>query len=93
MLVEQTVATPPIRKALPGRWFIVHGSNAEMRWEAMRDQGYLTPNERFFVRNHTRTPDIEPATWRLQVRGPACAATWSSPTATSRRSRSMTCNR
>jgi DMSO/TMAO reductase YedYZ molybdopterin-dependent catalytic subunit len=70
MLVEQVVAAPPIRKALPARWFIDHGGNAEMRWEAMRDQGYLTPNERFFVRNHTRTPEIDPATWRLPVHGP-----------------------
>ena len=70
MLVEQTVAAPPIRKPLPGRWFIDHGVNAEMRWQAMRDQGYLTPNEGFFVRNHTRTPDIDPATWRLRVHGP-----------------------
>ena len=48
-----------------------------MRWEAMRDQGYAVPNERFFVRNHTSTPRIDPATWRLRAvrlraaRGPA----------------------
>ena len=32
------------------------GTNAEMRWDAARDLGYLVPAERFFVRNHTRTP-------------------------------------
>lgn len=60
---------PPILKPLPPDLFIVHGTNAEMRWEAMADQGYRVPNERFFVRNHTRTPTIDQTTWRLQVEG------------------------
>jgi sulfane dehydrogenase subunit SoxC len=44
--------------------------NAEMRWEAMADAGYLTPTDRFFVRNHAPTPSIDPATWALRVEGP-----------------------
>jgi DMSO/TMAO reductase YedYZ molybdopterin-dependent catalytic subunit len=64
------VATPPIRKPLPPEWFYDHGNNAEMRWEAMAGQDYLVPTERFFVRNHTRTPDVDVATWRLRVDGP-----------------------
>ncbi len=62
-------AAGPIAKPLPPEWFIPFGSNAEMRWEAMRDQGYLVPNERFFVRNHTATPNIDLATWRLELFG------------------------
>src|SRR5437773_12181451 len=46
----------PILKPLPPELFTVYGSNAEMRWEAMRGHGYLVPVDRFFVRNHTRTP-------------------------------------
>ena len=34
---------PPIVKPLPPEWFIPIGTNAEMRWEAMAGQGYLTP--------------------------------------------------
>jgi DMSO/TMAO reductase YedYZ molybdopterin-dependent catalytic subunit len=60
---------PGIRKALPAEWFIPLGTNAEMRWEAMRGAGFTTPNARFFVRNHTSTPAIDPSTWRLQVFG------------------------
>jgi len=60
----------PIVKPLPPEWFVVHGTNAEMRWETVRELGYLIPNERFFVRNHTRTPSIDARTWRLQVHGP-----------------------
>jgi DMSO/TMAO reductase YedYZ molybdopterin-dependent catalytic subunit len=59
----------PIVKPLPPEWFVVHGTNAETRWEALRDQGYRVANERFFVRNHTATPQIDPATWRLRVFG------------------------
>jgi DMSO/TMAO reductase YedYZ molybdopterin-dependent catalytic subunit len=64
------VARPPaIVKPLPPEWFIRHGSNAEMRWESVRGQGYLTDTERFFVRNHTATPRIAASTWRLRVSG------------------------
>jgi DMSO/TMAO reductase YedYZ molybdopterin-dependent catalytic subunit len=59
---------PAIVKPLPPEWFVVHGTNAEMRWDA-GGLGYRIPNERFFVRNHTRTPAIDPATWRLRVFG------------------------
>src|SRR3569833_780968 len=59
----------PILKPLPPELFTVFGANAEMRWEAMAGEGYLVPVDRFFVRNHTRTPVIDVATWRLQVFG------------------------
>ena len=62
-------AAAPIVKPLPTEWFVPQGTNAEMRWEAMRDQSLLVPNERFFVRNHTATPRIDAATWRLHVFG------------------------
>jgi len=62
-------APGPIVKPLPPEWFIPQGTNAEMRWEAMRDQRLLVRNERFFVRNHTATPRIDAATWRLRVFG------------------------
>jgi len=60
----------PIVKPLPPEWFVDHGTNAEMRWDAVRELGRLIPNERFFVRNHTRTPAIDARTWRLAVSGP-----------------------
>jgi sulfane dehydrogenase subunit SoxC len=44
--------------------------NAEMRWEAMAGEGYLTPVESFFVRNHAPTPGIDPGSWTLRVEGP-----------------------
>ncbi|GAA4232795.1 sulfite oxidase [Actinomadura meridiana] len=59
----------PIVKPLPPDLFVNHGSNAEMRWEAMRGQGLYVPNDRFFVRNHTRTPLVDARTWRLRLFG------------------------
>jgi DMSO/TMAO reductase YedYZ molybdopterin-dependent catalytic subunit len=62
-------ADGPIVKPLPPELFIVHGTNAETRWEAMSGQGHLTPADRFFVRNHTATPLIDARTWRLRLWG------------------------
>src|ERR671910_2066949 len=44
--------------------------NAEMRWEAMAGEGYLTPVGSFFVRNHAPTPRIDSVSWALRVEGP-----------------------
>jgi sulfane dehydrogenase subunit SoxC len=60
-------------KPTPSDIFINHGSNREMRWEAMAGRGYYTPNDLFFVRNHTTTPHIDPATWRLRIEGSGVA--------------------
>jgi DMSO/TMAO reductase YedYZ molybdopterin-dependent catalytic subunit len=62
-------AAPPIVKPLPPELFYVYGTNAETRWEAMADQGYLTPADRFFVRDHTLTPTLDADSWRLSVFG------------------------
>jgi DMSO/TMAO reductase YedYZ molybdopterin-dependent catalytic subunit len=64
-----------VKPLLPDE-FRVYGSNAEMRWEVMREHGYVVPNANFFVRNHTTTPLIDAQTWNLRVfgtglRGPA----------------------
>jgi DMSO/TMAO reductase YedYZ molybdopterin-dependent catalytic subunit len=64
-----TADTAPILKPLPADTFIVHGTNAETRWEALAGTGSLVPIDRFFVRNHTRTPLLSTDTWRLQLFG------------------------
>lgn len=56
-------------KPTPPELFRILGTNREMRWEAMRGQGYLTPIDRFFVRNHTCTPRIDARSWRLRIEG------------------------
>jgi DMSO/TMAO reductase YedYZ molybdopterin-dependent catalytic subunit len=63
------VSPSRILKPLPPELFAVHGCAAETRWEAMRGQGYHTPNDLFFVRDHTATPLIDAAAWRLRLHG------------------------
>lgn len=62
-------AAGPIVKPLPPELFTVLGTNAEMRWSAMAGRGHLVPIDRFFVRNHTSTPVIDAAGWRLRLFG------------------------
>jgi DMSO/TMAO reductase YedYZ molybdopterin-dependent catalytic subunit len=62
-------APGPIVKPLPEDKFIIHGTNAETRWEALAGTGDLVPIDRFFVRNHTRTPRLSADTWRLELFG------------------------
>ncbi|MFF1842305.1 sulfite oxidase [Streptomyces sp. NPDC058232] len=60
---------PGIVKPLPSELFTVRGTNAETNFAALRSTGLLTPADRFFVRNHTVTPRIDAAGWRLTVWG------------------------
>jgi len=57
-------------EATPGDTTGDLGYNAEMRWEAMAGEGYLTPVGSFFVRNHAPTPSMDLASWTLRVEVP-----------------------
>jgi len=69
----QAAPTDLLVKPTPAEYFYDFGSNKEMRWEVMATRGYLVPNELFFVRDHTRTPRLDAATWRLRVEGSGVA--------------------
>src|SRR5687767_7672677 len=47
------------------------GDDLETEWQGRVP--LVTPNEHFFVRNHTRAPSIHPARWRLVVGGTGVA--------------------
>ncbi|MET7368085.1 sulfite oxidase [Streptomyces sp. NPDC005566] len=64
-----TPALAGVVKPLPPELFTVRGTNAETNFAALRGTGLLTPVDRFFVRNHTATPRIEAADWKLTVWG------------------------
>ena len=65
----QEAAAPAIIKPVPQNLFYIHGTNAETRFEAFKDTGYLTSNALFFVRNHSSTPVLDAKTWRLRIEG------------------------
>lgn len=61
---------PAIGKPAPVEFFLKSESNLEMRWEVLRNQGYLVPKELFFVRNNSPTiPHVDVRTWRLHING------------------------
>jgi sulfane dehydrogenase subunit SoxC len=54
----------------PAQFFLpIGGGNFEMRFEDMANRTYQTPNSLFFVRDHTSTPVVDVATWKLSVEG------------------------
>jgi DMSO/TMAO reductase YedYZ molybdopterin-dependent catalytic subunit len=78
-LAARAVAGAPyILKPLPSAWFIDYGTNAEMRWDSVSPQHYLTSPERLFVRDHTATPTIDASTYALRVFGDGLATARSS---------------
>ena len=62
-----------IRKPLRPEQFVHHDTNAEMRWDSVDPAAALTTQERLFVRSHTSTPTIDPATYLLRVFGDGLA--------------------
>ena len=64
-----SAASPFILKPTPPAYFTDFGTNAEMRWASVDPQRYLTPQSRLFVRNHTRTPQVDRSTYALRVHG------------------------
>lgn len=69
LAAEPVGVDPGIVKPLDPALLTALDGNAELRWEAMAGQGYVVPNDRFFVRNHTHTPRIDAGTWRLRLHG------------------------
>jgi DMSO/TMAO reductase YedYZ molybdopterin-dependent catalytic subunit len=68
-----SAASPFILKPTPPAYFTDFGANAEMRWASADPQRYLTPQSRLFVRNHTRTPQVDRSTYALRVHGDGLA--------------------
>jgi DMSO/TMAO reductase YedYZ molybdopterin-dependent catalytic subunit len=73
-LAQRAVAgAPAILKPLPAQWFYDYGTNAEMRWDSVSPEQYLTSPERLFVRDHTATPTIDASTYVLRILGDGLA--------------------
>ena len=68
-----SAAPAPWVKPIPEDRFVIHKTNAEMRWEQMWGRGYTTPNDLFFIRNHTKTARVDRGGWRLRVQGSGVA--------------------
>jgi DMSO/TMAO reductase YedYZ molybdopterin-dependent catalytic subunit len=68
-----TVVTSPtgrkVSKPTPTELMEDTGTGLNYGTRPDRMPGYLTPNDRFFIRNHAPTPHLDTATWTLHVEG------------------------
>ncbi|MFD4526543.1 sulfite oxidase [Streptomyces sp. NPDC058470] len=71
--VSPSATVPGIVKPLPDEWFTARGTNAETRFASLAGTGYHTPNDHFFVRNHTSTPVLDAKAWSLTLWGDGLA--------------------
>lgn len=55
-------------RPVAGDHFVHHGTDLETVWDG-EEVPYLTPNDRFFVRNHTGPARVDANAWRLLVTG------------------------
>jgi DMSO/TMAO reductase YedYZ molybdopterin-dependent catalytic subunit len=67
--------TPPfetarkIVKATPADLMEDTGTGLDYGTRPDRMPGFLTPNDRFFIRSHAPTPHLDPTTWTLRIEG------------------------
>ncbi|WP_405923508.1 sulfite oxidase [Streptomyces sp. NBC_00035] len=71
--VSAAATVPGIVKPLPDDWFTARGTNAETKFASLAGTGYHTPNDHFFVRNHTTTPLLDAEAWTLTLWGDGLA--------------------
>ncbi len=71
--VPAAATAPFILKPTPPAYFKDFGTNAEMLWSSVDPKAYLTQPSRLFVRNHSRTPQIDRSTYALRVYGDGLA--------------------
>jgi DMSO/TMAO reductase YedYZ molybdopterin-dependent catalytic subunit len=66
------VTSPADRKVIkptPAELMEDTGTGLDYGTRPDRIPGYLTPTDRFFIRNHAATPELDTATWTLHVEG------------------------
>jgi DMSO/TMAO reductase YedYZ molybdopterin-dependent catalytic subunit len=60
---------PAVRKPVPRDLLADRGTGTDFETRLATVEDYLTPIDRFYLRSHSPTPDIDVGTWRLQVHG------------------------
>lgn len=59
-----------LTEPVPDEKFVRHSDgNVETRLEGLRIRGFLVPNDRFYVRSHAPTPQIDADAWSMRVFG------------------------
>jgi hypothetical protein len=76
----RALTTREVVKPTPVELMEDTGTGLDFGTRPDRMPGYLTPTDRFFVRNHAPTPRLDAATWTLRIEAPACARPSPTPT-------------
>ncbi len=58
-----------VKKPTPSNLFTDRGTGTDFETRLSSLNGYLTPNDRFFIRSHSPTPAIDASQWRLVIEG------------------------
>lgn len=66
---EVLFSFPHVEKPVPTDLFIPKGSGTDFETRPSAWGGFITTNDRFYLRSHSPTPKIEVETWRLKIEG------------------------
>jgi DMSO/TMAO reductase YedYZ molybdopterin-dependent catalytic subunit len=58
-----------VRKPVPRDLLVDRGTGTDYETRLSAVDGYLVPNDRFYLRSHSPTPDIDARAWSLRVDG------------------------
>ncbi len=58
-----------VKKPVPRELLADRGTGTDFETRLATADGPLTPVDRFYIRSHSPTPDIDPGTWRLRIEG------------------------
>ncbi len=56
---------PAVRKPVPRELLVHRGTGTDYQTRLATIDGLLTPNDRFYIRSHSPTPDIDVNSWRV----------------------------
>ncbi len=66
---QMVFSSPHVLKAVPDEIFSPKGSGTDYETRPSAWGGFITSNERFYIRSHSPVPKIDVSSWRLRIDG------------------------
>lgn len=66
---QMAFSSPHVAKPVPTDIFASKGSGTDFETRPSAWGGFITSNERFYIRSHSPVPTIDMASWRLKING------------------------
>lgn len=67
--MEMSYSYPNVAKPVPSSIFSPKGTGQDFETRPSAFEGFITSNERFYIRSHTPPPAIDVKAWRLRIDG------------------------